>query len=196
MTNRTVLLYGGISLFGLGITQAFSLSAPQILAARTGLDAVAVGWLVSAGGIVGVFTMLANAWHSDRHGERFWHIVAPLLLVSLAYVVIGMAPVPIAVMAAYIFLQGAIFAYQGLQPTYMSQNIPARDLGIGFATLNSIAGVGAFVAPILFGMARDATGSYDLGLSLLPLSPLIAIGFLFAARHHSRSPVTAIPAAT
>jgi ACS family tartrate transporter-like MFS transporter len=141
--------------------------------------------LISAGGVFGAVAMLANAWHSDHSGERFWHIVTPLLASSLAFFVIGQATAPPAVMAGYLVLHSAIFAFQGLQPTHMAQNIPARDLGVGIASLNSIAQVGAFVAPILFGMTKDATDSYDLGLLLLPLSPIIAIGFLSVVRRRA-----------
>jgi hypothetical protein len=37
VTNPVVLLFGAFALFALGITAAFALSAPQILASQTGL---------------------------------------------------------------------------------------------------------------------------------------------------------------
>jgi ACS family tartrate transporter-like MFS transporter len=170
ITNPIVLLFGGFAVFVMGFTQAFSLSAPQILGARTGLDVGAVGWLVTAGGLLGAIAMLANSWASDRTGNRFWHIVAPLLLLSASYFLIGKSTTPLVVMAGYLCLMAASFGYQAVYPAYVSQSIPPRDLGVGYAMINSIAQAGAFVSPILFGMAKDATGSYDLGLSLLPLS--------------------------
>lgn len=182
ITNPVVLLFGGFAVFALGFPQAFSLSAPQILAVRAGLDIGGVGWLITAGGLSGAMAMLANSWFSDRTGNRFWHIVMPLLIMSTGLFVIGTSATPLVVMAGYLCMVAGSFGYQAVYPTYVSQSIPARDLGVGYAMVNSIAQTGAFFAPILFGMAKDATGSYDFGLGFLPLSPLIAIGFLFFIR--------------
>jgi ACS family tartrate transporter-like MFS transporter len=51
---------------------------------------------------------------------------------------------------------------------------PSAAVGIAF--INSVAALGAFVAPWLIGLLKDATGSYSYGL--LMLAALVAAGGL------------------
>lgn len=36
--------------------------------------------------VLGVLTMLLNAWHADRTGERFWHVSLPLCLAMATFI--------------------------------------------------------------------------------------------------------------
>jgi hypothetical protein len=36
---------------------------------------------------LGVIVCLANAWHADRTGERYWHITGPLYFAVAAYII-------------------------------------------------------------------------------------------------------------
>jgi MFS transporter, ACS family, tartrate transporter len=45
---------------------------------------------------------------------------------------------------------------------------------VAIAAINTIGMIGSFVAPILWGWAKDLSGSYDLGLRLLPVGFALA----------------------
>jgi ACS family tartrate transporter-like MFS transporter len=186
LTNPMVLLFGALGFFTIGMPQAFQMSAPQIMASRTGLGTSEIGWLITIGGLGGVLAMLGNAALSDRAGDRFWHMVVPLACVGLCFLIIAHSDTPLLAMAGFIGLQSALYAFSGLEPTYISQVVSARTLGLGMAVLNSITQLGAFVAPVLFGLAKHATGSFDLGLALLPLGSLLGLVLMFAIRRHTR----------
>jgi ACS family tartrate transporter-like MFS transporter len=42
--------------------------------------------------------------------------------------------------------------------------LSVRELAVGAAAINTMAQVGAFLAPFAWGASRDATGSFDAGL--------------------------------
>lgn len=78
---------------------AYQLSAPAILQRATGLGVTAIGWLVSGGGLLGAAAMLGNAAHSDRSGERRWHVAVPFLIMMIAFAVSGLLRTPWVVVA-------------------------------------------------------------------------------------------------
>jgi cyanate permease len=59
-----------------------------------------------------------------------------------------------------------------LAPNFLTG--PSAAVGIAF--INSVAALGAFVAPWLIGLLKDATGSYSYGL--LMLAGLVVAGGL------------------
>jgi len=139
-----------------------------VLAAATGFDARSVGYLVSAGGVVGALGMLAAGRWSDRRGDRFVPALVCTLIPAGAFVVIGLAPSPAAVVTAYMAFAAACFTMLMLDVTIWTDVLHVRLLAVGSAAINTMSQVGAFIAPYLWGAAKDATGSYRLGLMVLP----------------------------
>ena len=52
--------------------------------------------------------------------------------------------------------------------------LPPSYAPVAIAAINTIGMIGSFVAPILWGWAKDLSGSYDLGLRLLPVGFALA----------------------
>jgi len=89
---------------------------------------------------------------------------------------------PMAVMAvAVAFVPTPVFSY-------LSKNLPSKDLGLGFGILGMVSGIGMFFGPYLSGLIRDKTGSYEtVFLFLAALSLLItAAAFTFQLRAKKR----------
>jgi ACS family tartrate transporter-like MFS transporter len=76
----------------------------------------------------------------------------------------------------------------------VSQTLHRRHLAVGAAAVNTIAQLGAFLSPIAFGIARDATGSYDLGIALLPISFFAAAAIFNHIRVRVARPGVVLPA--
>jgi ACS family tartrate transporter-like MFS transporter len=165
----------------------------------TGLNTAMVGYVVSAGGLLGAVAMVAFGWHSDRRQERFLHLVLPLLTSAIAFVILALTRNPQVVIGAYwlvIMSGGAIAATFWLAP---GEVLAPRTLAISLAAINSVGQLGSFVSPVLWGMAKDATGSFHLGLSFLPIGYTFAAVLVLWLRHqtgyHRAIPV-AVAAAT
>ncbi|HMA03172.1 MAG: MFS transporter, partial [Gemmatimonas sp.] len=68
--------------------------------------------------------------------------------------------------------------------------IHVRLLAVGAAAINSVANVGSFVGPYLWGVSRDASGSFQAGLLALAATALMTLlPMLFLRRqvHEART---------
>jgi ACS family tartrate transporter-like MFS transporter len=175
LLNPLVLVFTAVNVIVLGSYYAFSLSAPEFLKHATGLSTPMIGYVVSAGGLLGAAALVGFGWNSDRRKERFLHLVIPLLSSALAFGILAVTRNPQVVIGAYWLVMmsgGGIAAIFWLAP---GEVLAPRTLAISLAVINSVGQLGSFVSPVLWGMAKDTTGSFHLGLSLLP------IGYTFAA---------------
>jgi ACS family tartrate transporter-like MFS transporter len=146
---------------------------PQMLKQLTTLTpfeiglANAVPWAANA---VGIYL---NATHSDRSGERFWHIIVPAVAAAIAILVAahsgaGVAGL-VALAAAGFFLGAAQGAFWAL-PTALF--VPAT-FAVGAVAINIVGSSGGLVVPWAVGLAREATGGFDA-------PTLMLAGFLVA----------------
>jgi ACS family tartrate transporter-like MFS transporter len=188
VVNPIVLAFALVNVVALGSYYAFNLSAPQILGLATHLDIARIGYLVAIGGLMGAITMILIGWSSDRWRERFWHLAIPLLASAVAYAVLGVATDPILVVGAYWL---AIVGNFGIAATVWlapSDVLAPRSMAISVAAINSIGQLGSFVSPFLWGLAKDATGSFHLGVSLLPVGYVLAALLVLWLSRQAREP--------
>ena len=155
-----VLAFYGVSFWLPQILQAAGTMSP----ARTIL-LTAIPYAVAAVGMVVVGT------HSDRTGERNWHVAAPALVGALGFTLTILAPAGVAISLATLSLAAlgiwsALGPFWALPPAFLRG--PAAAGGI--AIVNSVGNLGGFVGPFLVGYVRDATGSFRGGLSVLALA--------------------------
>ena len=182
LRDPRVWLFGLANTVMLAVLYAFTFSAPILFTGLTHWNVMAVGNFISAMGLVGVVAMVANGWHSDRSGERFWHAAVPGFLQAVAFLVAAVAhravvSVPLLALAFVLFaaIQGPLLM---LPTTFLH----GRNAAVGLATINMVGMVGGFVGPSLMGILRDWTSSYELGIALLALPMLIFCGILILLR--------------
>jgi ACS family tartrate transporter-like MFS transporter len=172
--NPIVLAFALVNVVALGSYYAFNLSAPQLLGQATHLDVARIGYLVAAGGVLGAVSMVITGLSSDHRKERFVHLAIPLLTSAVAYAGLSVTSDPIIVIGAYWV---AIVSNFGVAATIWlapSDVLAPRSMAISVAAINAIGQLGSFVSPFLWGLARDATGSFHLGISLLPVGYILA----------------------
>jgi MFS transporter, ACS family, tartrate transporter len=129
--------------------------------------------------------MLTLGWSSDRLRERHLHMAGAIVLAALSVATLAWsssAPMTIAaylcfaVITTNIGMLGFMLVGDGLHPAHRV---------VGFAAMNSLAQVGSFLGPSLWGMAADRTGSFTFGLSVIPCVLLAAAGIVLAMRRRS-----------
>jgi MFS transporter, ACS family, tartrate transporter len=162
--NPMVLLLGAIGLLVNGAGTGLVLSAPAVLSARAGLDTQSIGHLVTGGGILGVIGVLFVGWNSDRHGDRFRDAFVCTIICITGLILIGVAPTPILVMGGYLLFAATWFSGGVLIASSWADVLHPQQLAVGAAAINTMWQIGAFVSPYGFGLARDATGGFTLGL--------------------------------
>jgi MFS transporter, ACS family, tartrate transporter len=162
---------------------------PQMIHQLSGLGAFQVG-LINALPWVGVMLgMYFNARHSDRTGERFWHIGVPAALAGIgilaAWALSGGLVGLVVLFVAGVALGSATGAFWALPTALLS---PA-SLAVAVVAINIIGSSGGLVTPHLVGYLRERTGSFA-GPTLL-LAVMLFIAVLLVATIRMMSPAAA-----
>ncbi|HEU4625119.1 MAG TPA: MFS transporter [Steroidobacteraceae bacterium] len=153
---------------------------PQILGTLTTLDAVMLGvvsalpWLAAAAG------MYLNATHSDRTGERFWHVALPAALSGVAIYAASSVGAGMAGIALLMIGGLGLGAAQGAFWALPTRLLSKRELSLGVVTINIAGSAGGLVMPHAMGWARESSGSFALP-TLLVTGVLLAAALLVPA---------------
>ena len=67
-----------------------------------------------------------------------------------------------------------------------SDIIHPRAAAVTVAAINGLGQLGSFLFPWLWGLAKDTTGGFHLGLTLLPVAYLTAAVLVLVLRHARR----------
>jgi len=177
-SDGRVWLLGGFYFCVLLAWYAYAFSAPALVQQVTGLGTTAVGFIIAGLGVMGAAAMLGNAWDSDRTGERFWHIITPLLLMAAGYVVVGLSVSPLIVLPALVLVFGGTQAVQGPVWTIPAEFLQGKSAAAGVATINMIGILGGFMGPYWMGLLKDATGTLQRGLLTIAVPVLLAAGLI------------------
>ena len=165
---------------------AFSFSAPVLIQQATGLSNTNVGFAIALMGLLGALGLVLNGQHSDRAGERYWHLIVPCVLIAAAFIVGGLTVAPVFALPAYAIIFVAFNATAGPSWALASGFLTGRSAAAGIATANTIAIVGGFVGPYWMGRAKDFTGNYQTGMLTLAVPAFAGAAILLVMRRRSK----------
>lgn len=186
------LVYFGTSagLYTLGIW------SPQIIK-TLGLSSMTIGLLNAVPAVVAVAAMVLWARHSDKTGERPWHVIAACLLAAVGLLFAGNAVTVVSVILALTLVNCGISASKPPLWSMPTLFLSGSAAAAGIATINSIGNLGGFVGPFMIGVIKEHTGSFTWGLyfvaALLVLSSLIVLLLSAMARKASANSALAQP---
>jgi len=128
------------------------------------------GLIVAIPFAVGAVAMVFWSRHSDRTGERVWHVAAPTLLGAVSIPVALYLQSPFTVMFAVTLTAVGIFSalpvFWYLPTTFLS----GVGAAAGIALVNSLGNSAGFAAPYITGWLSDTTGSNKAGLWVVGLA--------------------------
>jgi ACS family tartrate transporter-like MFS transporter len=153
------LIYFGTSagLYTLGIW------APQIIK-QLGVSSMTVGLLNAIPPTVTVIAMVLWSRHSDRTGERTWHVIIACLVAAVGLVIAGNSEGMVALIAALTLVNIGISCAKPPLWTMPTAFLSGTAAASGIAAINSIGNLGGFAGPAMIGWLKDTTGSYAAGL--------------------------------
>ena len=160
---------------------------PQVARQLSSRSEFQIG-LVSAVPWIGIgLGMFFNARHSDRSGERFLHVMLPLLLCSAC---LALATLPANSVAALALLFVAGLGLGGAQGVFWT--IPTGFLGKdaarqGITLINFCGNLGGLFGPYAIGLVRQSTGSF--ALPIYAMAGLLLAGALLMLRLRPAPPV-------
>jgi ACS family tartrate transporter-like MFS transporter len=176
----------------LTVLYAWSFSAPVILEGVTGFNIGRVGIVIAGFGLAGAAAMLINALHSDSVEERWTHIIIPMLMMALGFLVGGLTHRPMLAVPAFLLGVIGYSAAQGPALSLPAAFLSGRTSAIGYAFVNMIGMTGGFIGPYWMGRARDLTGDYQRGLLTLAVPSLGAALLVFLLQRRSKRGATSV----
>jgi D-galactonate transporter len=148
---------------------------PQIVKDTITKDSFQIGLLTAIPWAAAAIAMVVVGHHSDKTGERCWHIALTGIAGAIAFAVSGIPGIP-----GFAGLAALTVATAGIACSYSTfWALPTSILSgaaasAGIAWINSVGNLAGFVSPSLVGAIRDATKSNMLALFMLSASCLIA----------------------
>jgi MFS family permease len=187
------LVYFGMVMVNYGI----SFWLPQIVKDTLTKDAFKIGLLTALPWGAAAIAMVAVGHHSDKTGERRWHIAVTGMLCAVAFAVSAIPGIPgglglIALTIATAAMASAYSTFWALPTTLLS----GAAASAGIAWINSVGNLAGYLSPYLVGKIRDATHSMFWALLMLSfccLFPAILVVLCFrpprsAAEAEARAP--------
>ncbi|KAG5980731.1 hypothetical protein E4U55_003713 [Claviceps digitariae] len=117
---------------------------------------------------------LANAWHADRTQEKFWHIVCPMLMGIVGFV-ISMSTLNIAARYVALFLQAGSYASVIVFYSWISSSFPRPPAkrAVAIALINAFPQLGNVAGSYVWGLSDNGyRKSYGIVLSMFGLTIL------------------------
>lgn len=150
----------------------FSFFLPQIVKRLSGGSDFAVGLLSAIPFLVAAGGMIVVATHSDRTGERRWHVAACAAVAGSGLAVSALVDAPIVSLAA--LAVAAIGLYSATPPFWSLPTAFLRGDGAaaGIGLINSVGNLGGFVGPFVMGWMQSASGDFRAGLRVLAASAI------------------------
>ena len=153
---------------------------PQIVKSFSGLSNSAVAMLSAVPYLSASICMVIVANHSDKAGERKWHVALPAFAGCLG---LGLAVFflenhyPLAAFFSLCLAASGIWSTLGPFWSLPTAFLGGTAAAGGVALINSIGNVGGFVGPYIIGYIKQTTQSFTSGMLVLAGTLLIA-GFL------------------
>src|SRR5262245_964187 len=165
---------------------------PQVIQTY-GLDPLRIGFLTAIPFFFAAIAMVLWGAHSDRTGERIWHVALPLLVAGAAFAwSASTLPLWLLIVALTLATAGT-YAAIGTFWALPTSILTGTGAAAGLALINSIGNGGGLLGPPVIGVIKQETGSFTAALLFLAgalvLGAVVALAFGYATQTPKKSPV-------
>ena len=155
---------------------------PQLVKGFAGLSDLAVGFISAIPYAVAALCMVFVAAHSDRTGERRFHVAAPAFVAAVGFLITATFPSPAVSLLGLSLAAAGIWGAVGPFWTLPTAFLSGASAAGGIALINSVGNLGGFLGPYLLGAVKEATGSFSGGMFVLAMALLFA-GLIAVSLH-------------
>ena len=155
-----IVVYFGLTACSYGIT----VWLPGMIRSLSGISNLVIGFVSAIPYVAAAYAMVRVGLHSDRTGERRWHVatsafVGAAALASAAYSA-SLATVIVALSLAIM----AVSAMWGPFWALAAGQLNASSAAVGIALINCLGNWGGFFGPYIIGWVRTTSGEFRGGL--------------------------------
>ncbi|MGA7817477.1 MFS transporter [Caballeronia sp.] len=148
---------------------------PQQVAGLLGTHVGAkVGFVTAIPWLCAVLVTWLVPRYADRHGRHQWLAVIMLVVAGAGIAISGLASQPLVSLIALCFAASGLIAAQPLFWTFPTHYLTGAAAAGAIALINSLGGLGGFVAPMVRTSAERIYASTSAGLVLLGLVAVLA----------------------
>ena len=166
---------------------------PQIIHSLTGFSPLIIG-LIGALPWIGVaLGMYFNARHSDRTGERYWHVAVPAVVAAVALLSAWQMGPGLGAMVLLLVAGLGLGSAQGGFWAIPTQLLKPASFSVAVVGINILGSAGGFVMPQLMGIARERSGDFAAPTLLVVSVLLVAVLLVAAIRVLYRREIAALP---
>jgi ACS family tartrate transporter-like MFS transporter len=164
---------------------------PQVIQTY-GQTPLQIGFLTAIPFFFAAVAMVAWGAHSDRTGERIWHVALPLLAAGLAFAWSSTTLPLWLIMVTLTLATAATYAAIGTFWSLPTSILTGTGAAAGLALINSLGNAGGLVGQPIIGAIKQATGSFTAALLFLAgalvLGALVVLLFGYAQRARTATP--------
>ena len=181
-------VYFGLNTCAYGV----SLWLPVALRSLTGISNFRLGLLSTIPYATAAIVMVLVGMHSDRTGERRWHVATAALLSAIALCFAGYAANIVWLVVAFSVAMIGVQSMNGPFWDMPSKLLSGAAAAAGIALINSVGNLGSGFGPYWIGHLRNASGSFRAGLLSVAAILTVASVVTLIASHppHPSQPVT------
>ena len=167
------LIYFLLNIGGYG----YEMWLPSIIKSFSGKSDAIVGWINAIPYMIAAIVMLLVGRHSDRTGERRWHVAVAAISSAVGFALSAYFKNPYLALAslalAFAGIKSTLGPFWALTTAFLSGAAAAG----GIALINSVGNLGGFFGPYIVGIIKDRTGSNLMALVFLGTA-LLCMGLL------------------
>lgn len=153
---------------------------PQVIKRLAGANPLEIGWLNALPWVGAMLGMYYNSVHSDRSGERFWHIAVPAALAAAGIAAACAAGGGMVALVSLILAGTGLGAAQGAFWALPTRMLTQSTLPVAAVAINIAGSSGGFIMPHLVGYVLERTGGFTAP-SLILAGMLLASAMLVLA---------------
>jgi sugar phosphate permease len=148
---------------------------PQAIKNGITKDPVAIGWLSAIPWVVTIIAMLVVGNHSDKTGERRWHLAISCFVGAVAFAISALPGAPGTVaLAALSVATAAILCALTVFWAVPSALLAGTAAAAGIAWINAVANLAGYASPHAIGIIVDHTHSMMLAMLAMSGAMLVS----------------------
>jgi ACS family tartrate transporter-like MFS transporter len=170
-------------------TYGVSLWLPSALKNVSGLPNLIIGIASAGPNLLAVILMVLVGMHSDRTGERRWHIAFSAFAGAAALFAAGYSTGVVFSIFTFGIALAASSAMAGTFWSMASATLTESTAARGIALINAIGNLGSGFGPYWIGYLRDATHSFRAGLWSVAAAMALS-GLIILSVRQAKSPLS------
>ena len=165
------LVYFGIT----GANYGIGFYMPQVIKDSISKDPVVIGWLYAIPWVVTTVVMILVGRHSDKSGERRWHLALSCFFGAAGFVVSALPGIPGAVsLAALTVSTAAVLCGLTLFWAVPAALLAGTAAAAGIAWINAVGNLGGYAAPHAIGEIVEHTHSMMLAMLTMAVAMTVS----------------------